>query len=163
MMIAFDYPTRKDRQINTLANGVSQVGQPSPDGAITVRFTLTADEGVTFKHDDKNQSQPARVTLFVQRCKDDYRKEDYRWWWTDSRQLHRIANTGEVEIVASFADLSKWQNLYGKYAVDRTGGFRSAIDNACNVGIAFGGGNAAAHGNWATGPARMEITRFEVR
>lgn len=149
MVVAFDYPTSASRQINTLANGFK--GKATSGGGVTVTFELTGDPDTQFKHDDK-AGVPARVSIFVQRCGDNYRDDNGRWWTEDFRRLADILNKGPQTISVPFS--GGWTNVQGKKG-------RPDVKSICNVGLAFGA-NAVTHGNWATGPARLEITQFEV-
>lgn len=143
----FDYPTTNNREINVLAKGVK--GQLTQNSVITVEFTIEPT-GVRFQHDDGGNA-PARIVLFVQVCGDDYRSTNGRWWYPGYITLppKNISST----IQASMSGV--WTNVQG-------GQGRPPADRICNAGLAFGGGNAHTHGNWALGSAHMTITRFEV-
>jgi len=104
---------------------------------------------------------PGIITPFFQRAGDDWsargRFERYRWYGTfATRRLER----GEYEIVAPLD--ARWTAVQTSTAHSHPAAFRDAIANADQVGFVLGGGDGYGHGAYATGPARLIVTRFRA-
>jgi len=105
---------------------------------------------------------PSMLTLYFQRAGDGWSikrgYEAYRWYATFA-QLSPIT-PGEHEIVAPLN--GNWTAVSTSSAASNPRGFAAAVDEADQVGFVLGGGDGVGHGVFATGPARITVTRFSV-
>ena len=126
-----------------------------------MRYRVDAARGVRFMSREQ-PDQPATISLVFQQRGDNWsgrgRYESYRWY--APAQTVAELTPGEHQMVVDLDD--GWTSVQGGPAAADPNGFRTAIDNAERVGIVFGWRNARGHGVYATGPARLTVTSFEV-
>ena len=158
---SFDFP-----QPNKDAGHVHYVtfnhGSLKGKSAIVLRYRIEAEPGVQILP----QEYPAAastLTMYFQRRGDNWsgrgEYEHYRWWATF--RVHMPLAPGEHELTVRLDE--NWTSVMGSSAALNPRAFRTAIAEAERVGFTFGGGGAAGHGVYATGPARFVLTGFEIR
>lgn len=136
-----------------------------PTGALTGKTQMTLkgrlelDPGVVLAP-TRFPGSPAQLTLFLQRAGDDYtvRCEQYRWWASFATIVGPTA--GAFTLTARFDQ--NWTAVLASTAKNNPAAFQAALANAARVGFTLGGGDGLGHGAYATGPARLVITNFEV-
>jgi hypothetical protein len=110
----------------------------------------------------KDPAAPALLTLFLQRVGDDWSAkgamEAYRWWASFGTMGGLRA--GEFTMSARFDQ--NWTAVLVSSAQSNPQGFQAALANAARIGFTLGGGDGLGHGVYATGPARLVVTGFEV-
>jgi hypothetical protein len=127
---------------------------------IVMRYRIVADPGVQF-HASTDPGSPGIITPFFQRAGDNWTArgpyEAFRWYGTFAT---KPLATGEHVIVAPLN--AKWTAVQTSNAYTNSAGFRDAVANADQVGFVLGGGTGYGHGAYATGRARLIVTRFSV-
>ena len=102
------------------------------------------------------------ITLYFQRAGDTWSGkrgfEAHRWYATFASQ--RPITAGEHVMIAPLDGL--WSAVQTSTARSNPAAFRAAIAEADQVGFVLGGGDGYGHGVFATGPARIVVTRFSV-
>lgn len=128
---------------------------------IVMRYRIEAAPGVRIVPATAPAS-PSILTLYFQRAGDNWtargRFEAYRWYATFAS--HSPLRPGTHEIVAPLG--GNWTAVQTSSARTNPAGFRSAVENADQVGFVLGGGDGYGHGVYATGPARLIVTDFRV-
>jgi hypothetical protein len=155
----FDFP-QPDASAGHVHYVTFRHGPLTGKSRIVMRYRIEAAEGVQF-YPTKFPGSPSIITLYFQRRGDEWGGEEYeayRWWATfTSLPL----TPGEHEIVA---DLSgNWTAVQTSSATSNPRAFREAVVDADRVGFTLGGGDGYGHGVYATGPARMVVTAFQVQ
>lgn len=127
---------------------------------IVIRYRVEAERGAQILP-NKYPTLPALITPYFQRSGDNWsargRYEAYRWFGTFATQQIR---PGEHVLVAPLNGL--WTAVETSNARTNPAGFRDAVANADQLGIAFGGGDGFGKGIYATGRARIVVTEFRV-
>jgi hypothetical protein len=128
---------------------------------VTLRCRIEAAPGV--KLVPRNfPDAPSLLTLYFQRKGDDWSAkgayEAFRWY--ASFGTVRDPRAGEYELEARFDQ--NWTAILSSSRESNPAGFQGAVDNAGRIGFVLGGGDGLGHGVYATGPARLVVTRFEV-
>jgi hypothetical protein len=128
---------------------------------IVLRYRIEAEPGVQILPQEY-PTTPSTLTLYFQRRGDNWSGkgafEHYRWWATF--RVHMPLTPGEHQLTVRLDE--NWTSVMGSSAADNPRAFRAAISDAERVGFTFGGGGAAGHGVYATGPARFVLTGFEI-
>lgn len=128
---------------------------------IVLRFRIEADPGVKIVPKDFPES-PAMLTVYFQRAGDNWSSagqyETYRWWASFRRQMP--LTPGSYEIIVRFDE--NWTAILTSTAFTNWPAYQAALANADRVGFTLGGGDGAGHGVYATGPARIVVTSFQV-
>lgn len=105
---------------------------------------------------------PSMLTLYFERAGDNWsgegKYEAYRWFATFATQTPVTA--GEHEITAPLD--GEWTAVMTSSASGNPSGFADAKRNAARAGFVLGGGTGYGHGVFATGPARIVVTGFEI-
>jgi hypothetical protein len=142
---AFAFPTRGGH-VHALVQPTDKVGE-----AITLRYRIEADEGVTF-HPVENPTATATISLMLQRKGDDFQsvgaKEFYRLY---GPVVHEIA-PGEHEIAITPGSLG-WIGVYAKEPSPAQ--WDDVLANLAAIHVCFGGGGSRSHGVFASGQARF--------
>lgn len=132
---------------------------------LVLRYRIEAADGVRIIPSSPpglDERSPALLTLFFQRCGDDWsavgRYESYRWWASFATQAWLTPGDGEV--VAPLD--GPWSAVMNSTRDTYRKGFDEALANTCRVGFTLGGGDGLGHGVYATGPARFIIREFRV-
>jgi len=128
---------------------------------IVVRYRVDAARGVRFVS-SQTPDQPATISLYLQRRGDNWsgrgRYASYRWY--APAQTVAQLTPGEHEMVV---DLGQgWTSVQGQPASNDPMGFQGALANADQVGLVMGTLFARGHGVFATGPARLTVTSFQI-
>jgi hypothetical protein len=128
---------------------------------IVVRYRVEAARGVRFVS-SQTPDQPATISLYLQRRGDTWsgrgRYASYRWY-APAQTVAQLM-PGEHEMVV---DLGQgWTSVQGQPASADPYGFQGAIANADQVGLVMGTLSARGHGVFATGPARLTVTSFQI-
>jgi hypothetical protein len=128
---------------------------------IKMRYRIEVAEGQRIAP-YKAPESPAILTLFFQRVGDNWsaqgKYETYRWWASFKSHISLI--TGQYEIDASLSE--NWTAVLTSSAQGNNAAFMDAVINAERVGFTLGGGDGLGHGIFATGPARIIVTEFEL-
>lgn len=130
---------------------------------IEMHFRIDAEPGVRFVP----QEFPAReavLSLYFQQRGDTWTAkgpyETYRWYSPANAVVP--LTPGEHKIAVDLK--GDWISVYGKTPTLKPEGFRRALANTARVGFTLGTVNdGRGHGVFATGPATLTVTSFEVR
>lgn len=128
---------------------------------IVMRYRIEADPGVRIVPVTAPQ-MPSIITLYFQRGGDNWsgagRFEAYRWFATFASQSP--ITPGSHLIVAPLN--GNWTAVQTSSARTNPAAFQDALANADQVGFVLGGGDGYGHGDFATGRARLVVTKFTV-
>lgn len=128
---------------------------------VRMRFRVEAGEGVKIEPRTR-PGAPAILTLYFQRQGDDWSArgayEAFRWYATFAS--HRPIQVGEYTVEARFDQ--NWTAVLGSSREKNLAAFEDALAGAARIGFVLGGGDGYGHGVYATGPARLVVTAFEV-
>jgi len=128
---------------------------------IVMRYRVDAARGVRFVPRQTPQA-PATISLYFQRRGDNWtargRYAGYRWYAPVGSV--REITPGEHEMVVEFD--GRWTSVMGVPASQDPRGFREAMAEAHRVGFVLGSRDLRGHGVFATGPARLTVTSFQV-
>lgn len=110
----------------------------------------------------KSPDAPSLLTLYFQRRGDNWSMdgeyETYRWYASFATITDLRA--GEYVVKARFDQ--NWTALQTSSRESNPDAFRAASQNACRIGFVMGGGDGLGHGVFATAPALLVVTKFEV-
>ena len=148
------------------AGSVHYVTMPSGTIAgktkMTMRYRIEAGPGVQILPRDFPH-HPSMLTLYFQRAGDNWSAqgsfEAYRWYAAFSRHVP-IQPGGEYTIEARLD--GNWKAILSSTRLNNPPAFEQALREADRVGFVLGGGDGAGHGVYATGPARLVVTSFQV-
>lgn len=128
---------------------------------VTLHCRIEAAEGVKLVP-RLSPDSPSLLTLYFQRAGDDWSAdgqfEAYRWYAGFDTKMGLKA--GEYVLEAPFN--ANWGAVLKSSRESNPAGFQAALDDAHRIGFVLGGGDALGHGVYATGPARLVVTSFEV-
>src|SRR5690606_37612620 len=130
---------------------------------IVMRYRIDAEPGVRFAPQEFPDRQAVLSLYFQQRgdtwtAKGPY--ETYRWY-SPAKTVVPIT-PGEHEISVDLE--GDWISVYGKTPSLKPDGFRRALANTARVGFTLGTvADGRGHGVFATGPATLTVTSFEIR
>jgi hypothetical protein len=130
---------------------------------IVMHYHVEADPGVKIVPTNF-PTYPSILTLYFQRNGDDWSArgnyEAYRWYATFSCQMP-IQPQGDQVIEARFDQ--NWTAVLTSSRANNPSGFNDALADAGRIGFVLGGGDGYGHGVYATGPAKIVVTSFEVQ
>jgi hypothetical protein len=130
---------------------------------IVMRYRIDAEPGTRFVPQE-HREMPAMLSLFFQQRGDTWtakgRYETYRWYAPDNRTVE--LTPGEHTLTIALDDPG-WISVNGRTAAQLPGPFRAALADAERVGFVLGSPAARGHGVFATGPAALTVTAFEVQ
>lgn len=106
---------------------------------LRLRYRLSEEPAVV---PQEYPSEEATVSLIMQRKGDGWRSSGYRWW-TGFYPL----TPGEHEVVVPLS-IESWGDMLG---VPEAGAFAATIEDAWNIGVAFGSRGAPTHGVYGSG------------
>lgn len=128
---------------------------------IVMKYRIETDQGVRIVPKTAPEL-PALLTLYFQRSGDDWSGqgafEAYRWW--ASFTTHVDLKAGDYVMTARFDQ--NWTAVQSSSATSNPAAFQAALSNAARIGFTLGGGDGLGHGVYATGPARLIVTDFQV-
>ena len=128
---------------------------------IVMRYRIEAAPGVQIVPRTAPRL-PSQITLYFQRSGDNWSGrgpfEAYRWYATFSTQSP--VTPGSHELVAPLN--GNWTAVGSSSARLNPAAFRAALAEADQVGFVLGGGDGYGHGVFATGPARLVVTKFTI-
>jgi hypothetical protein len=127
---------------------------------IVMRYRVDAAPGVRFVSRE-TPGLPATISLYFQRRGDYWsgsRFRHYRWYAPD----HTVVDLtpGEHQLSVSLND--SWISVRGEPVAANPLAYREAIADTGRVGFVLGTRAARGHGVYATGPARLTVTSFQV-
>ena len=129
---------------------------------VKMRYRVEAAPGVKLVP-TKFPGAPSILTLYFQRRGDDWSArggyEAYRWYASFAR--HTPIQPGGEHIIEARFD-GNWTAVLKSSRANNPEGFEQALRGAGRIGFVLGGGDGAGHGVYATGPARIVVTSFEV-
>lgn len=145
---AFGFPTTPDH-----VNMLTRPCGPLNGRMIVIEYEIIGD--VSFV--GQQERDVGSMSLYFQREGDDWsgvgKMADYRWW-----RFNRLPLRPGRFVRQYAVDGQGWTNARGQSGE----AFAEAARNAARMGVTFGGQTVAAHGAYATGPARFVLHRFEV-
>lgn len=129
---------------------------------IVMRYRIDAAPGTRFVPQEY-PDRPAVLSLYFQQRGDTWtakgRYETYRWYSPASTVVP--VTPGEHVLSVDLDD--QWISVFGKTPDLKPGGFRAALANTGRVGFTLGTKNdGRGHGVFATAPATLTVTSFEV-
>lgn len=154
----FPHPTAERGRVGYVTK---PTGPLSAATKVTLRVRIEAAPGVVLVP-TRFPGSPALLTLYFQRAGDDWTArgdmEAYRWY--ASFATVQNIGAGEYELVARFDQ--NWTAVLRSSRSNNPAGFQAALDHAERIGFVLGGGDGLGHGVYATGPARLVVTSFQV-
>ena len=137
-------------------------GPLSSASKIIMRYRIDAARGVSFAPQE-TPDQTATVSMYLQRLGDTWsgkRQYEFYRWYAPAQSVREVA-PGLHEIVVSLSD-PNWTSVQGRSVATNPAGFRNALAETGQVGIAFGSSGRRAHGVYSTGPARFTLVEFRI-
>ena len=128
---------------------------------IALKYRFEMDEGVRLCPVHSPEA-PGLLTLYFQRKNDDFSGqgagEIFRWYagFATQPELHNGDYVAEAPLD------SNWTAVLVSSRASNPDGFAAALADTGRVGFVLGGGDGLGHGVFATGPARLVVTSFEV-
>lgn len=159
LRINFPYPTAAAGHVHYVTFPIGSL-----EGAerIVMHFRIDAAPGTRFVPQE-HPDMPAMLSLFFQQRGDRWTAkgpyETYRWYAPGSKLVE--LKPGEHTISIDLDDA--WISVYGKTPDAAPRGFRDALADTAHIGFVLGSSAARGHGVFATGPASLTITSFEIR
>lgn len=157
--VSFAFPRTGSGEIDAMTTAVYPL-----DGAqqLTMRYRIDAPAGTRFVPSE-NPEQTATVSLYFQRARDTWTAKgkyaSYRWY-VPARAVIPLA-PGEHTVTVRFDE--RWTNVNGQPNSSDPAGFRAALRDTSQIGIAFGWMGRRSHGVHATGPARFTLLDLDIR
>ena len=150
---AFDFPGT-DGEIDYLMTDTDV----KPDTVVRVRYRIETTGNPVFV--PEGCTDGGIVVMMIQRKNDNLTaSEEDKRFWAGATKLE----AGDHVIEASLTDLTRWSQVFGKKASDRTDGWNATISNLGAVGLTFGGCGHFGHGvHVEGGTARMTVMEFTV-
>ncbi|PIW55050.1 MAG: hypothetical protein COW16_08120 [Sphingomonadales bacterium CG12_big_fil_rev_8_21_14_0_65_65_10] len=158
--IAIDFPTTPRSHVHYVT---FDPGSLEGKSEIVMRYRIDAEPGTRFVP-QQEPDKPGAISLFFQRRGDNWsargRYEFYRWYAPTAKvkQLSR----GNHEIRISLDD-PEWISVGYRNPAVAPELFEAAKRDTAKVGFVLGSDVLRGHGVYATGPARMTVTGFEIR
>ncbi|NNC48706.1 MAG: hypothetical protein HKO13_09805 [Sphingomonas sp.] len=156
-----DFPTRRDHHVHYVTKPVRSLAGAR---AITVRYRIDAARGARFVPQAR-PDQAATMSLYFQRGGDNWsgssRYKYYRWYAPTAKM--KTLRPGEYEMTIRMDDPDWIAVSGGTKAGTVPREFAAALANASRVGIVFGSSSLRGHGVYATAPARITVTDFNIR
>ncbi|WP_160615289.1 hypothetical protein [Pseudoblastomonas halimionae] len=157
---AIDFPT-------TLRSHVHYVtfspGSLEGKREIVMRYRIDAEPGTRFVPQEEPGKKGA-ISLFFQRRGDNWtakgRYEFYRWYAPKAKV--KTLSPGKHEIRISLDD-PEWISVRYRNPADAPGLFEAAKRDTAKVGFVLGSDLLRGHGVYATKPARITVTDFDIR
>jgi hypothetical protein len=98
----------------------------------------------------------------LERADDNMAMEFGRWWGMPYYKL--TVATGEPITLTFPLTPDRWGSVYGKTGTQALSQFADAMKNIGRVGLTFGGGCYAGHGNYVTGgKVRFQLIDFQIQ
>jgi len=157
--VSFAFPMAGSGEVDAMTTPVYPL-----DGAkqITIRYRIDAPRGTRFVPSEK-PDQTATVSLYFQRARDTWTAKgkyaSYRWY-VPARAVIPLA-PGEHTVTVRLDE--RWTNVNGQPNSSDPAGFRAALRDTSQIGIAFGSMGRRSHGVYATGPARFTLLDLDIR
>lgn len=155
----FPYPDPRAGHVHYVT---APTGSLAGKTRIVVRYRIDAAPGVVLSPQEA-PGAPATLALYFQRRGDNWSSrgpfEHFRWYATHANRKQLTPGEHEISL-----DLNgrNWKSLRSATGADVPEQFAAALADAGRVGFVFGGGAAAGHGVFASGPARFELLDFRV-
>lgn len=158
-VIELPYPTNVEGSVHYVT---MPTGSLAGKTKVTMRYRIEADPGVKILPTNFPGS-PSMLTLYFQRANDTWSAkgpmEAYRWYASFSRHSP-LTPKGDALVEARFDQ--DWTAILTSSRQNNPSGYAEALSGAARVGFVLGGGDGAGHGVYATGPARIVVTSFQV-
>ena len=156
-----DVPTRPDHHVHYVTRPIRSLAGAR---SITVRMQIDAAPGTRFIAQAKPHEAPT-MSLYFQRAGDNWSARDryryYRWYAPADKMI--ALGRGRYEVTVSLDD-PRWIAVSGgATAANARQQFEAAKANAARVGVVFGSAGLRGHGVYASAPARITITDFNIR
>jgi hypothetical protein len=130
---------------------------------ITLKFNIVADPSVSIYPINYPTNNVSELALYFQEKGDNWSAagnyETYRWY--SSFRMITPLKAGSYTLTANLNE--NWTAILTSSAQNNPTAFQAAIKNASAVGFVLGGGTGIGHGVFATGPAKLVVTDFEVQ
>lgn len=100
------------------------------------------------------------MSLILQRRGDRLtaRYANYRWY----APVHTVVQLAPGQHRLTVPIDSRWTSVLGQPAGAHPRAFAAALADSDRVGLVFGTRSARGHGVYATGPARLTVTGFQI-
>lgn len=157
--VSFAFPVAGSGEIDAMTTPAYPL-----DGArqFTLRYRIDAPGGTRFVPSE-TPDQTATVSLYFQRARDTWTAKgkyaSYRWY-VPARAVIPLS-PGEHTVTVRFDE--RWTNVNGQPNTSDPAGFRAALRDTSQLGIAFGSMGRRSHGVYATGPARFTLIDLDIR
>lgn len=157
--IEFPYPDREAGHVHYVT---FRHGPLEGKRRIVMRYRIEAAPGTRFIPQEFPERQ-AVLSLYFQQRGDNWTAkgpyETYRWYSPAKTVVPLTPGDHEIAI-----DLEgDWISVYGKTPSLKPEGFRKALANTARVGFTMGTvADGRGHGVFATGPATLTVTSFEI-
>lgn len=125
---------------------------------VIMDYRIEADPGVQIVPVCCSSSPGIGPTLYFQQQGDDWNTDGGRWWATFNTKMP--IEPGEYELNIPLD--GPWTSVLTMTAQSNPQQFAAAKINAARVGFTLGGGDGYGHGVYATGRARLVVTKFRV-
>lgn len=153
---SIDFPMPRQGHVNYVS---FRPGPLAGKRAIVVDLQIDAAPGVRFVARE-TPHEPATVSLILQRRGDRLtaRYALYRWYAPAQTVLRLSPGRHRLTVPID----SGWTSVLGEPAAAQPRAFADALADTDRVGLVFGTARARAHGVFATGPARLTVTGFQI-
>lgn len=157
---AIDFPTTPRSHVHYVT---FDPGSLEGKSEIVMRYRIDAEPGTRFVPQEF-PDETAKLSLYFQRRGDRWNAKGayafYRWY-SPVRSMVAI-EPGQFELRVDLHD-PEWVSVYGKMVGDTARYRDEALRDTHRVGFVLGTEWGRGHGVYATKPARMTVTSFEIR
>lgn len=157
---AIDFPTTPRSHVHYVT---FDPGSLEGKSEIVMRYRIDAEPGTRFVP-QQEPDKPGAISLFFQRRGDNWtargRYEFYRWYAPAAKVKQLARGTHEIRIAL---DDPAWISVAYRNPAVAPELFDAAKRDTAKVGFVLGSDLLRGHGVYATRPARMTVTSFEIR
>ncbi len=158
--IAIDFPTMPSSHVHYVT---FDPGKLEGKTEIVMRYRIEAERGTRFIPQE-SPDLPAMLSLYFQRRGDRWNAKGayaYYRWYAPQHSMVKL-EPGEFEVRVKLRD-PQWISVWGHEVGDKARYRDRAMLDVERVGFVLGSNSARGHGVYATKPARMTVTHFEIR
>lgn len=160
MAIDFPYPSEDAGHVHYVT---FDPGSLTGKSRIVMRYHIDAARDARFVP-RQFPDRAATISLFFQRRGDTWTargKYDFYRWYAPPESTRELA-PGSYEMTVRLDD-PRWNSVMSSWASDKRVAFTDALAEAGSIGFVLGSVGGWGHGVYATGPARLTVTQFEIR
>ncbi len=158
--IAIDFPTTPRAHVHYVT---FDPGSLAGKQEIVMRYRIDAERGTRFVPQQEPE-KPGAISLFFQRRGDNWtargQYEFYRWYAPKMKVKQLSPGNHEIRISLDDPD---WMSVAYRNPATAPELFEAAKRDTAKVGFVLGSDLLRGHGVYATKPARMTVTSFELR